>query len=138
MPASAAKDEPGRHELSTTSSAERRQLTVMFCDLVDSTALSAKLDPEDLRDVVRAYQEASAEVIEHYDGHIAQYLGDGLLVYFGFPRAHEQDAERAVRTGLGIVEGIGALSTKLQNDKGIELAVRVGVHTGLVDRSSSH
>ena len=112
--------------------AERRQLTVMFCDLVDSTALSAKLDPEDLREVVRAYQKASSEVIERYEGHIAQYLGDGLLVYFGYPRAHEQDAERAVRSGLEIVEAIGTLNPNLRQDRDIELAVRVGVHTGLV------
>jgi class 3 adenylate cyclase len=112
--------------------AERRQLTVMFCDLVDSTALSAKLDPEDLREIVRAYQEASSEVIDRYDGHIAQYLGDGLLVYFGFPRAHEDDARRAVRSGLEIVEAIEALNTRLEQDQSVQLAVRVGIHTGLV------
>jgi len=82
--------------------AERRQLTVMFCDLVGSTALSAQLDPEELRKVVRAYQDACAEVIARYEGRIAQYLGDGLLVYFGYPLAHEDDAQRAVRAGLGI------------------------------------
>src|SRR3989454_2987497 len=80
---------------------ERRQLTVLFCDLVDSTALSTQLDPEDLREVVRAYQGASATVIQRFDGYIAQYLGDGLLVYFGYPQAHEDDAQRAVRAGLG-------------------------------------
>src|SRR5262249_7491529 len=84
--------------------AERRQLTVLFCDLVDSTALAGQLDPEDLRELVRAYQAACAEVIRYFEGHIAQYLGDGLLVYFGYPRAHEDDTSRAVRTGLGIVE----------------------------------
>src|SRR5207244_5951650 len=84
--------------------AERRQLTVMFCDLVGSTQLSGQLDPEDLRTVVRAYQEAAAEVIQSYAGHIAQYLGDGLLVYFGYPAAHEDEARRAVHTGLGIVQ----------------------------------
>src|SRR5712692_3667368 len=83
--------------------AERRQLTVLFCDLVDSTALSSQLDPEELREVVRAYQETCAKVIARFEGHIAQYLGDGLLVYFGYPVAHEDDAQRAVRTGLGIV-----------------------------------
>src|SRR5262252_3108867 len=87
-----------------TPDAERRQLTVMFCDLVDSTRLSAQLDPEDLREVVRAYQTTCAAVIQRFDGHIAQYLGDGLLIYFGYPQAHEDDAQRAVRTGLGIVE----------------------------------
>src|SRR5438132_4696331 len=81
--------------------AERRQLTVLFCDLVGSTQLSSQLDPEDLRAVVRAYQEAAAEVIQHYAGHIAQYLGDGLLVYFGYPVAHEDDAQRALHTEIG-------------------------------------
>jgi len=80
--------------------AERRQLTVMFCDLVDSTRLSSQLDPEEYRDVVRAYHTACTEVIRRYDGHIAQLLGDGLLVYFGYPHAHEDDAQRAVHTGL--------------------------------------
>ncbi len=83
--------------------AERRQLTVMFCDLVESTALSELLDPEELREVVRAYQAVCAEVIRHFEGHIAQYLGDGLLVYFGYPAAHEDDAQRAVRSGLAII-----------------------------------
>jgi class 3 adenylate cyclase/predicted ATPase len=112
--------------------AERRQLTVMFCDLVDSTALSTQLDPEDLREIVRAYQEASAGVIERYDGHIAQYLGDGLLVYFGFPQAHEDDARRAVRAALGILDAVGERMAHLERDQGVQLAVRVGVHTGLV------
>src|SRR5262249_3373622 len=85
-----------------TPEAERRQLTVMFCDLVDSTRLSSQLDPEDWRDVVRAYQQVCTEVIQRFDGHIAQLLGDGLLIYFGYPHAHEDDAQRAVRTGLGI------------------------------------
>ena len=94
-----------------SSDAERRQLTVLFCDLVDSTALASQLDPEDLRAVVRAYQETCAKVIARFEGHIAQYLGDGLLVYFGYPLAHEDDAQRAVRTGLGIVEALGQLNT---------------------------
>src|SRR5262245_16518958 len=80
--------------------AERRQLTVMFCDLVGSTALSEQLDPEEYREVVRAYQQTSTAVIDRYEGHIAQHLGDGLLVYFGYPAAHEDDAQRAVRTAL--------------------------------------
>src|SRR5262245_13680017 len=79
--------------------AERRQLTVLFCDLVDSTMLASQLDPEDWREVVRAYQDTCAKVIARYEGHIAQYLGDGLLVYFGYPVAHEDDAPRAVRAG---------------------------------------
>jgi class 3 adenylate cyclase/predicted ATPase len=112
--------------------AERRQLTVMFCDLVGSTKLSGQLDPEDLREVVRAYQETAAEVIQNFDGHIAQYLGDGLLVYFGYPRAHEDDAHRAVRTGLGIVEATGTLNTRLEAKDSIRVAVRIGIHTGPV------
>jgi class 3 adenylate cyclase len=112
--------------------AERRQLTVLFCDLVGSTQLSGQLDPEDLRAVVRAYQEAAAEVIQHYAGHIAQYLGDGLLVYFGYPTAHEDDARRAVHTGLGIVQAIAALNTSLTAQYGVQLAVRLGIHTGPV------
>ncbi len=112
--------------------AERRQLTVLFCDLVDSTTLAGQLDPEDLREVVRAYQQLCAEVIQRFDGHIAQYLGDGLLVYFGYPQAHEDEAQRAVRSGLGIVEAMGALNTRLEQAHGVRLAVRLGIHTGLV------
>ena len=112
--------------------AERRQLTVLFCDLVGSTALSAQLDPEDLREVVRAYQATCAEVIARFDGHIAQYLGDGLLVYFGYPQAHEDDAQRAVHTGLGMVEAVATLNRRLEQRPGVRLAVRVGIHTGLV------
>ncbi len=112
--------------------AERRQLTVMFCDLVGSTDLSGKLDPEDLREVVRAYQGTAAEVIERYEGHIAQYLGDGLLIYFGFPVAHEDDAQRAVYTGLGIPEAVAELNTRLKKEYGVQLAVRIGIHTGPV------
>ena len=112
--------------------AERRQLTVMFCDLVDSTRLSSQLDPELYREVVRAYQSACTEVIQRYDGYIAQLLGDGLLVYFGYPHAHEDDAHRAVRTGLEILDAMETCITASQHDKGIELAVRLGIHTGLV------
>jgi TOMM system kinase/cyclase fusion protein len=112
--------------------AERRQLTVLFCDLVDSTALASQLDPEDLREVVRAYQAACAEVIQRFEGHIAQYLGDGLLVYFGYPRAHEDDAQRAVRAGLGIVEAMAQLNARLGHERRVHLAVRLGIHTGLV------
>jgi class 3 adenylate cyclase len=88
--------------------AERRQLTVMFCDLVGSTALSARLDPEDLREVIGAYHRAVAEVVRSLDGFVAKYMGDGVLVYFGYPRAHEDDAERAVRAGLGVIDSVGA------------------------------
>src|SRR5262245_47199892 len=89
-----------------TPEAERRQLTVMFCDLVGSTALSAQLDPEELREVVCAYQETCTTVIHRYEGHVAQHLGDGLLVYFGYPQAHEDDAHRAVRAALAIVRAL--------------------------------
>ena len=105
---------------------------MLFCDLVDSTVLASQLDPEELRDVVRAYQDACAKVIARYEGHIAQYLGDGLLVYFGYPLAHEDDAQRAVRAGLGIVEALGQLNTRLTQERGVHLAVRLGCHTGLV------
>jgi class 3 adenylate cyclase/tetratricopeptide (TPR) repeat protein len=115
-----------------TPEAERRQLTVMFCDLVDSTKLSSQLDPEEYREVVRAYQSACTKVIQRYDGHIAQLLGDGLLVYFGYPQAHEDDAHRAVRTGLGILDAMGDLNKGLQQAQGIQLAIRIGIHTGLV------
>src|SRR5499426_821365 len=115
-----------------TLDAERRQLTVLFGDLVDSTVLARQLDPEDYREVVRAYQATCATVIERFDGTIAQYLGDGLLVYFGYPQAHEDDAQRAVRAGLEIVDALAPLQARLAADKGIRLAVRLGIHTGLV------
>ena len=91
---------------------------MLFCDLVDSTALASQLDPEELREVVRAYQETCAKVIARFEGHIAQYLGDGLLVYFGYPQAHEDDAQRAVRAGLGMVEAMGQLNTRLERSAG--------------------
>src|SRR5215469_15771157 len=128
--AQAAIAEDGASKVPTE--AERRQLTVLFCDLVGSTQLSSQLDPEDLRVVVRAYQEAAAAVIQQYAGHIAQYLGDGLLVYFGYPAAHEDDARRAVHTGLGIVEAITTLNTRLMGPYAVQLAVRLGIHTGPV------
>jgi class 3 adenylate cyclase len=116
----------------TRPEAERRQLTVMFCDLVDSTALSGALDPEKLREVLLAYQRACVGVVERYEGHIAKYIGDGLLIYFGLPRAHEDDAQRAVSAGLGIVDAVVQLSRDRLANMGIELRVRLGVHTGLV------
>jgi class 3 adenylate cyclase len=112
--------------------AERRQLTVLFCDLVDSTVLASQLDPEDWREVVQAYQETCAKVIARYEGHIAQYLGDGLLVYFGWPQAHEDDAPRAVRAGLGMVEAVGQLNIRLEQEWRVHLGVRLGIHTGQV------
>jgi len=105
---------------------------VLFCDLVDSTALATQLDPEELREVVQAYQATCAKVIGRFEGTIAQLLGDGLLVYFGYPRAHEDDAPRAVRAGLGMVEALGPLNTHLARERGVQLAVRLGIHTGLV------
>src|SRR5712691_9280396 len=131
----AQQDQPTQAEPPTehrSPEAERRQLTVMFCDLVDSTKLSSQLDPEDYREVVRAYQRVCTEVIQRYDGHVAQLLGDGLLVYFGYPQAHEDDAQRAVRTGLGILAAMRDLNSRLQQEKGIQLALRLGIHTGLV------
>jgi class 3 adenylate cyclase len=115
-----------------TPDAERRQLTVMFCDLVESTALSGQMDAEDYREVVRAYQDACGDVIQRFDCHIAQTLGDGLLVYSGYPIAHENDAERAVRVGLGILDAMKVLNERLEQEKGIQLSIRVGVHTGQV------
>ena len=106
--------------------AERRQITVMFCDLVGSTALSERLDPEDLRALMQAFQKAAGAVIGQYDGHVAQYLGDGLMVYFGWPRAHEDDAERAVRAGLAIVAAVKRVAAPNP------LQVRVGISTGPV------
>ena len=114
------------------SSAERRQLTVMFCDLVNSTPLASQFDPEEWREVVRAYYETCEKVIARFDGHVANYLGDGLLVYFGFPRAHEDDAQRAVRAGLGIIEAVRQLNAVISERHGVSLAVRLGCHTGLV------
>jgi class 3 adenylate cyclase len=108
--------------------AERRQLTVLFCDLVGSTALSARLDPEDLRAVIGAYHRCVAAVIERAGGFVAKYMGDGVLAYFGYPRADEHDAERAVRTGLALVEALAALDTAAA----APLQVRVGIATGLV------
>jgi class 3 adenylate cyclase len=101
--AAASRDAPAQ------SDAERRQLTVMFCDMVGSTALAARLDPEDLREVIGAYHRAVAEVVAGFDGFVAKYMGDGVLIYFGYPRAHEDDAERAVRAGLGVIDGVGRL-----------------------------
>jgi class 3 adenylate cyclase/predicted ATPase len=112
--------------------AERRQLTVMFVDLVGSTALSERLDPEDLRELLRAYQTSCADAVAQFDGHVAKYIGDGLLVYFGYPQAHEDDAQRAVSAGLAIVEGIHSLNQGLTNSVEADLSIRVGIHTGLV------
>src|SRR5262249_4221199 len=111
--------------------AARRQLTVMFCDVVDSTKLSAQLDPEEYRDVLRAYQAACVEVIQRFDGYIAQHLGDGLLVYFGFPTAHEDDAQLAILAELGSLDAMHTLNPRLEQVHGVRLRIRVGMHTGL-------
>jgi class 3 adenylate cyclase len=108
--------------------AERRQLTVMFCDLVGSTAVSTRLDPEELRDELRAYQNACSRVVARYDGFVANFMGDGVLAYFGYPRAHEDDAEQAVRAGLELVAAVTRLETRRKE----QLAVRIGIATGLV------
>lgn len=112
--------------------AERRYLTVLFCDLVDSTPLAGRLDPEDFREVVRAYHQACVAVIQQFDGYIAQYLGDGVLAYFGYPLAHEDDAQRAVKAGLGLLDALTLLNARLALSLGQQIAVRLGVHTGLV------
>ena len=110
--------------------AERRQLTVMFCDLAGSTEMSQVLDPEDLRDLNRAYQDACQQAIERYDGYVARYMGDGVLAYFGYPQAHEDDAERAVMSGLDVVEAMNKLNAGIGREKDIQVAVRVGIATG--------
>ena len=111
---------------------ERRHLTVMFCDLVDSTGMSARLDAEDWHDLVAAYQKSVAEAVGHFGGHVAKNLGDGALIYFGYPQAQENDAERAVRAGLAIQDGLAALNRKLAGEGKAPLAARVGLHAGLV------
>ena len=115
-----------------SAQAERRQLTVMFCDLVGSTALSTGMDPEDLRDVIASYQNRCSAAIRRYDGFVAKYMGDGILVYFGYPRAHEDEAERSVRAGLDIVAAMAELNAAIRRPPGIELAVRIGIATGPV------
>ena len=105
--------------------AERRQLTVLFCDLVGSTALSTRFDPEDLRELISDYHRAVADMVGRFDGFVAKYMGDGVLIYFGYPQAHEDDAERAVRAGLAVIEAVGRLPSR-EN-----LRVRLGIATGL-------
>src|SRR5262245_48459943 len=108
--------------------AERRQVTVMFSDLVGSTALSARMDPEDLREVIAAYQKCVTDTVRRFGGFVAKYMGDGVLAYFGYPQAHEDDAERAVRCGLALVEA----ACRLQTSHGVTLQVRIGIATGVV------
>jgi class 3 adenylate cyclase len=120
-PKPAAGKEPETHD-----AAERRQLTVMFSDLVGSTALSTQMDPEDLREVISAYQKCVAETVHRFEGFVARYMGDGVLVYFGYPRAHEDDAEQAIRAGLELITAVSALKSR------VSLQTRVGIATGLV------
>jgi len=122
----AAPQSPAAAKPAPQYTAERRQLTVMFCDLVGSTALSAKLDPEDLRAVIGAYHKCVAETVAGFGGFVAKYMGDGVLVYFGYPQAHEDDAERAVRAGLALIEAVRQLNAAEP------LQVRIGIGTGLV------
>ena len=123
-----APHRPAVTEARPQDAAERRQLTVMFCDLVGSTTLSARLDPEDLREIIGAYQRCCAVLVERNGGFVAKYMGDGVLAYFGYPQAHEDDAERAVRAGLALVDAVPKLATAA----GSPLQVRVGIATGLV------
>jgi class 3 adenylate cyclase len=131
-----AASPPALQSRPASPAAERRQLTVMFCDLVGSTPLAEKLDPEELREVILAYQQTCAEQIQRFDGYLARYIGDGLLVYFGYPQAHEDDAPRAIRAGLGIVAALSGLNNRLQQSVKVlcnfPLQMRIGIHTGLV------
>jgi len=127
-----SESEHGVASTSPSGEAERRQLTVMFCDLVGSTAFSTQLDPEHLRDVITSFQDECRQAIQRYEGFIARYMGDGVLVYFGYPQAHEDDAERAVRAGLAIVRSMAKLNAGIGKVHEVVLAVRVGVATGPV------
>jgi class 3 adenylate cyclase/tetratricopeptide (TPR) repeat protein len=128
----AAGAEASRPAPVASAEPERRQITVAFCDLVGSTAHASSLDPEDWRDIVRQFQKLCIDVIQQFEGHVAQYLGDGLLVYFGYPRAHEDDAERAIRSALGTMAALSGLNQRLAAEHRLQLAARVGIHTGPV------
>ncbi len=127
-----AVEPPAEAPISVPGQPERRQLTILFCDLAGSTALAGTLDPEDYREFLRSYQQTAAEVIERFGGHIAQYTGDGIVVYFGYPKAHEDDPIRAVRAALGVIEAVEALGGALAREVERELSVHAGIHTGLV------
>ncbi|HEC20740.1 MAG TPA: adenylate/guanylate cyclase domain-containing protein [Gammaproteobacteria bacterium] len=116
----------------TQQNAERRQLTVLFCDIIGSSALSERIDPEELRDIMRDYRNTCNEIVSRYDGYVAQYLGDGVLVYFGYPHAHEDDAQRAALAALEIIKRIPQHVYPVQQGVDVQLAVRVGINTGLV------
>src|SRR6516164_2277949 len=122
----ALRERPPTPAVATSAAAERRQLTVMFCDLVGSTPLSTRFDPEDLREIVGAYHRCVADTVGRFDGFVAKYMGDGVLIYFGYPQAQEDDAERAVGAGLAVIEAVGRLATQEP------LNVRMGIATGLV------
>jgi class 3 adenylate cyclase len=121
-----APPQPAVTESKPQETAERRQVTVMFSDLVGSTALSARMDPEDLREVISAYQKCVAETVQRFAGFVAKFLGDGVLVYFGYPQAHEDDAEQAVGAGVELIKAVNALKTDAA------LQTRVGIATGVV------
>jgi class 3 adenylate cyclase len=124
-----------RAEAATTQPGERRQLTVMFTDVVGSTAMSSTADPETVRDVLRAYQSVCTDVVTAHGGHVAQFVGDGVVIYFGHPQPHEDDPQRAVRAGLDLVAALPDVAASIRVHHGIDLAVRVAVHTGLVVRA---
>ena len=130
----AAKAEPeiASGARSTIVDGERRHLTVLFCDLVGSTSAASQLGAEEWRDAVRRFQSMAASVVEHFGGYVAQYLGDGMLVYFGYPQAHEDAPERAVRCGLGLIDGLPHLNEEVQAAHGITFSLRTGIHTGPV------
>src|SRR6266849_1020158 len=131
-PAVTAAPAPAPVSAPVQAEAERRQLTVMFCDLVGSTALSTAMDPEDLRDVIASFQTRCTEAIRRYDGFVAKFMGDGILAYFGYPRAHEDEAERSARAGLDIVAAMAELNAAVPRPPGVELAVRIGIASGPV------
>ncbi|WP_455204693.1 adenylate/guanylate cyclase domain-containing protein [Kaarinaea lacus] len=127
------ENDGANHHDTVCQDAERRQLTVLFCDLVGSSTLSEEIDPEDLRDIMREYRHTCDKVVQKFNGHVAQYLGDGILTYFGFPSAHEDDARRAVQTGLELIQAMDVLNQRLQQQNSdLNLAIRIGIHTGLV------
>ena len=119
-------------EQSKEIDAKRRQWTVLFCDLVGSTILAERLDPEELRGLLQQYQAVCARAVRHFEGHIARYFGDGLLIYFGYPVAHEDAAHRAIRAALEIVDAIEKLETRIQQTMEVTLDVRLSIHTGMV------
>ena len=118
-------------EVGRPTAAERRQITVMFCDLVGSTALSEKLDPEDMRDILMAYRSACNEIVDRYEGWIAQFRGDEILIYFGYPEAHEDDPARALRAALEIIPAVQSIEARWQGGA-VNLDARIGIDTGLV------